>query len=305
MGTVIPFVQRVGKGDSMPNRSLRPADYITQDEMFADLAVLLDIEAAVLREQLGIIVEFGEPYQTPIGNDFKVLHRYICTGVWEGIDPSNREYLIHRVFGFLDRVERAENWEIIIEFTVQAVKAHARLQRLVETAEAYRCLDDEEDVTLNQGTLLTGMTEASIRNAASRGDVNLTHHAEHPGITWIEDGRVTVREWITSRAGYRRRPTVLSESSEEAVRVPFAADGSYFSPACRMRHGYQVGKRGGKGVMAQRYMPDYWEALEALRRMDKPYWRRPSATSGVPGTVLGRSWGSIDRSSIEVELGKL
>ena len=277
-------------------------DYLSRDEILADLSITLSAESKILLEQLGVEVTFNEPAKTPIGQDFDLLHHYIYKRVWKDAAPAaDPQHIIHRVIGFLDRIERADNWEITGGFTVSVMKSHARLQLLADTVEAYRCLDDGEAITLSHAELLTGMSTASIRNAASRGDISI-HHNTDTDDTYVEDGQIQMETWLTSRTGYRQPPKAPSAITSQTVLVPFAADGSYFSPACRMRKGYHIGKRGGKGVMAQRYISDYWRTLSELQKMKKPYWRRPSPTSGVPGTVIGRSWGNIDRATLEGQL---
>lgn len=307
MSNILFFEQKSGKNVIMNNISQIQREYQSQGEMFADLAKLLVIESKISQKQFDIVITFNEPQTIPIGHDFAALHQYVYKRVWENADLSERQYLIQRVFGFLARISMAEEYEIIVDISYADMKSHARLQQLVDTAEAYRCLEEDEAITLKHVILLTGMEEASIRNAASRGDIKFTYDEDYPGVTFIEDGDIPIVEWITTRTGYRHPPETLSSDEGEIVRVPFAADGSYFSPSCRMRKGFQIGKRNGKGILKQRYVSDYWTALEELEKMDKldkPYWRRPSPSSGVPGTVAGRSWGSVDRSMLEEQLGQ-
>lgn len=62
--------------------------------------------------------------------------------------------------------------------------------------------------------------------------------------------------------------------------VPTAKDGSSFLPNCRSKNGFRIGPKGAEMLYA-----DYWSALEALKAMPTPYWRRPSKTNGKPGIV--------------------
>jgi hypothetical protein len=304
MSNVLIFGNDLGKNDVMNNNTQEQREYLTQSEMFTDLKSVLVLESKVLAEQLNIIINFDELEVTPVSNDFEVLHNYVYKRIWDGTNLPKKQDLIHRVFGFLARIEQAESWEIFF-FTAGEMKPHARLKQLVDTAEAYRCLEEDEALTLKHAVLLTGMGEASIRNAASKGEISFDYFESYPGVTFLEDGNISVVDWVTSRTGYRHQPDALSTTSTEVVRVPFASDGSYFSPGCRMRKGFQIGKRDGKGVLKQRYISDYWSALKELSKMEeveKSYWRRPSPFSGVPSTVTGRSWGSVDRAMLEEQL---
>ncbi len=68
------------------------------------------------------------------------------------------------------------------------------------------------------------------------------------------------------------------------LMVPVARDGSMFTPALRRSTGYWVGDKG-----AERTVPTFEEALEFLKRMPVPRWRRPNA-SGNWGIVAGVDW---------------
>ena len=71
--------------------------------------------------------------------------------------------------------------------------------------------------------------------------------------------------------------------SEDFVKVPFyvESDGkkTLFLPDIRLTKGFQIGEKG-----SERYYSDYWEALDALRRMQTPRFRRRNKNS-IPGIV--------------------
>jgi hypothetical protein len=72
--------------------------------------------------------------------------------------------------------------------------------------------------------------------------------------------------------------------------VPEAADGTLFTPDLARPDGtFRIGPKDD-----ERVVKGYRDALSELRRMDKPYWRRPSATSGIPGIVVGVRWVEVD-----------
>jgi len=80
----------------------------------------------------------------------------------------------------------------------------------------------------------------------------------------------------------------------ETVSVPAASDGSSFIPKIKNKNGYRIGKKGD-----EKPYENYWDALEALRNMDTPYWRRPNKKTGKMGIVKGIAW--KDHNKLELE----
>ena len=98
----------------------------------------------------------------------------------------------------------------------------------------------------------------------------------------------------------RRRTIVWNLAKEfrggdgkEMIEVPVARDGSWFHPGLKRRQGYQIGPKG-----KEKYVDDYFDALNQMRKMHAPYWRRPSKTTGVPGIVTATSWRSVSLESL-------
>jgi hypothetical protein len=74
--------------------------------------------------------------------------------------------------------------------------------------------------------------------------------------------------------------------SDDFVKVPFKleADGTktFFLPSnCRMGKGYEIGARDKDKV---RSIQNYWNALEQLKAMNQPRFRRKNK-NGIFGTV--------------------
>ncbi len=68
--------------------------------------------------------------------------------------------------------------------------------------------------------------------------------------------------------------------------MPKALDDTSFDLiTCRRPRGYQVGRKGH-----ERWFAEYDDAIRELLKMKRPYWRRPSLTSGRFGIVVGVSW---------------
>ena len=66
--------------------------------------------------------------------------------------------------------------------------------------------------------------------------------------------------------------------------VPIARDGSRFTPSQHRRTGYWIGDKG-----AEKTVETFEEALDVLRRMPVPRWRRPNQ-AGNWGIVAGVEW---------------
>jgi hypothetical protein len=73
--------------------------------------------------------------------------------------------------------------------------------------------------------------------------------------------------------------------TSEYVKVPFKRekDGTktFFLPDCRLTKGYEIGARDKD---KERGIQDYWEALEKVRNMPNPRFRRKNK-NGLAGTV--------------------
>lgn len=78
---------------------------------------------------------------------------------------------------------------------------------------------------------------------------------------------------------------------EDFVRVPFyeEANGAktLFLPDVRMAKGFQIGAKG-----SERYISDYWDALNELMKMPTPRFRRRNKNN-IPGIVACKP-GNVD-----------
>ncbi len=95
--------------------------------------------------------------------------------------------------------------------------------------------------------------------------------------------------------------------SAEFVKVPFyrEADGTktFFFPDCRLKGGYEIGKR---GTDKERHIQDYWDALDKLIAMDVPRFRRRNG-SGNAGTVTCRPGDveEVSRAALDAKLAAI
>jgi hypothetical protein len=74
------------------------------------------------------------------------------------------------------------------------------------------------------------------------------------------------------------------------IVVPEARDGSQFNPSLKRGDGYRVGAKDDELVCET-----FEEALQMLRKMPKPQWRRPNS-KGNWGIVTGVTWGPLRNS---------
>jgi hypothetical protein len=86
---------------------------------------------------------------------------------------------------------------------------------------------------------------------------------------------------------------------QDFLFVPIANDGSLFAPSLRRdgkghEGGYTIGAKG-----SERVVPDYEMALDQLRNMETPRWRRPNAENGNWGIVTGQTWRRVRRAELE------
>jgi len=83
-------------------------------------------------------------------------------------------------------------------------------------------------------------------------------------------------------------------AEENSILVPEAGDGTRFLPELRRRRGYLIGRKGD-----ERYIDDYFRALEMLKAMDTPYWRRPAAETRIYGIVKGITLRPVPKRELE------
>ena len=170
------------------------------------------------------------------------------------------------------------------------------LPTLIDEARARLTLDNGEPLTLGQVGILVGQTENSVQKAAARSDFEVI--VDVLGRRLVEADEILA--WLPKR-GYleTQDPATYIEAEEDKVEyvlVPVAADGSWFSPSCRMSRGFSIGPKGGEQKVS-----DYWKALDILRTKALPHWRRP-ASDGTFGIVSGRGWQSVPRALVDRQL---
>ena len=99
--------------------------------------------------------------------------------------------------------------------------------------------------------------------------------------------------------GIEFEATEPDRTIEDYVFVPVANDHSMFVPSLHRSGkqgdgGYTIGAKGSEQVIS-----DYDVALEQLRLMETPRWRRPNPESGNWGIVTGQTWKRVRRAELE------
>lgn len=146
-------------------------------------------------------------------------------------------------------------------------------------------------LTVYELALLAQMREQSVRNALQREPS--IPRALGSDSKQIEVPVEQALQWLKTREGFK---WYQPANSPDEITVPVARDGSFFSSKCKQGKGYAIGKKDN-----ERYYETLLDALSALREMDVPYWRRPSAASGVPGIVKGVGWVGKSRKEIGLD----
>ena len=80
-----------------------------------------------------------------------------------------------------------------------------------------------------------------------------------------------------------------TDDNDQDILVPYAKDGTCFSPALRRVQAgtFMVGKKGNEVAFSS-----FDEALDYLRDMPKAMWRRPNSV-GNWGLVAAVRWGEL------------
>jgi len=176
-------------------------------------------------------------------------------------------------------------------------------------------LDQGQPVTIHELALLSGVSLKRIQNAvyaktdeAPVVDKNglISPEACEP---WLIARDYHHSVWKQVSALYPLTPNWGEDVQFEEVQpnlfvadfvfVPVANDGSMFIPSLRREGksddgGYTIGAKGAEQVVA-----DYDEALQQLRMMETPRWRRPNSESGNWGLVTGQTWKRIRRAELQ------
>lgn len=175
------------------------------------------------------------------------------------------------------------------------------LENYVSMAQGRWDLDHRSAITPEALALLGGVSSSRMRGMMT-GENALFHRDNHKRIpaeealAWLEtrdDYYPSI--WRDQRPGETnpQEESLSDQSLDDPIFVPVAADGAYFAPGVRVKAGYQIGPE-----ETERFVEDFDDALEQLKRMPTPTWRRPSTGSGRFGRVVGIKWIRMTREEL-------
>lgn len=235
---------------------------------------------------LGLIVRGQVHYLACTFNGYQdvrqlALHRLSETEVGSGMSAVPDEFDLERFAGESGRYEAEGQIELVAVFGSAAVE-HLR-ETPLSVDQALRDIPGRDavevtaTVTLDQplrwwlrafGSQVQVLAPASLR-AEMRADAEA-------GARMYQDAPHSIQ--------VERLPISPVSKGRE---VPFASDGTWFSPELKRGRGYTIGAKGEEETV-----DDYEEALKRLRRMTTPRWRRPNS-KGNWGIVSGIRWSTV------------
>ncbi len=136
-----------------------------------------------------------------------------------------------------------------------------------------------EGLTVYELSLLAGMSEQGVRNALQEKSAPEANRISRSGLVTVP--APAALEWLRTRAGFRSEDVMDQDGSQ---LVPIDKRGYFFNAKCEQRAGYKVGPK-----KDEHYYKNFDRALQELRKMEVPRFRRPN-DSGRFGIVNGIRW---------------
>jgi hypothetical protein len=147
-----------------------------------------------------------------------------------------------------------------------------------------------DGLTIYELSLLSGVKEQVVRNTVPTTEgIKFVKNLHNPVYLTKADSLT----WLKARRMFRSTYTEILD--DDVLTVPMASDGTVFDMSCRAKKGFQVGPAG-----SEIYLDNYLDALQALKEMKQPRWRRPSQSSGKFGRVTGSCWVSKTKYDLGV-----
>lgn len=178
--------------------------------------------------------------------------------------------------------------------------------KVLQMAQARYALDTDQELTVDQIVVLSGLNRRSVLNAISKSG--------ETGLEVSADGLISnpeAKRWLGERRNFKPTETYRAigeleasvetapEESEVAYEfVPVTDDGVAFLPDLCRTQGYQIGKYGH-----EEYVAGYFEALKKLQGMSTPRFRRPNA-EGNWGIKVGVEWRRVPLAELRHAVSK-
>lgn len=207
----------------------------------------------------------------------------------DGADPKQSSALKAE----LAEAQRFHDWLPGDWVSVSETGGKGLFGKVLQMAQARYALDTDQELTVDQIVVLSGLNRRSVLNAISKpGEAGL--EVDPKGLI----SNAEAKRWLSERRNFKPteiyRPFAEPEVSDEAVPeqseeaayefVPVTDDKVAFLPDLRRAQGYQIGKYG-----QEEYVTDYFEALRKLQSMSTPRFRRPNV-EGNWGIKVGMEW---------------
>ena len=257
-------------------------------------------------------------------HDLNAFGHYGITPIWGlvGSDLLESKQLVERLGAARDMpawvegvCRKIDQLELLVPRNADGSTSLDQVLVTRSLARARIKFDLGQSITVHELALLSGVTTKRIQNAI------YAKTEEAPVVD--KNGLISpeaCEAWLTARdyhasiwkqvaALYPLSPdwgTDVEWEAGESDRliddytfVPVANDGSHFVPSLRRDGrdhdgGYTIGAKG-----SERVIENFDAALEELRSMETPRWRRPNTESGKWGIVTGQTWKRVRRSDLQ------
>ncbi len=261
-------------------------------------------------------------------HDLYAFGRFGIQPIWH-FAASERRHLLPEAQHLLDRLDAVRDMPIWIESVCRKIDQFERLAprnaeggtnlgEMLATRNLARArikFDQGQSLTIHELAALSFVTPKRIQNAiyaktdeAPVVDKNgLISPESCEAWLAVRDYRPSIWKQVSALyplgpdwgEGVEFEATEPDRTIEDYVFVPVANDHTMFAPSLRRSSkkddgGYTIGAKGSEQVVS-----DYDAALEQLRMMETPRWRRPNTESGNWGIVTGQTWKRVRRAELE------
>ena len=258
--------------------------------------------------------------------DLNAFGNFGIQPIW-GFAASERRHLPEAkpLLDRLDAVKDMPSWvesvcrkiDLLDRLSPRTAEGATTLREILVTRNLARArikLDQGQPITIQELALLSAVTPKRIQNAiyAKTDEAPIV---DKNGLISPDscDGWLATRDykpsiWKQVASLYPLDPqwgeeiefevTEPDRLIDDFVFVPVANDGTLFAPSLhkdgrKQEGGFTIGAKGTEQVVA-----DYDTALDQLRMMETPRWRRPNAESGKWGIVTGQTWKRVRRAEL-------
>ena len=254
----------------------------------------------------------NELRKLPIFRLALALRAYAYYGLWLKVSEPDDDCGLTE---FLEQIDPDNPYQFLPrEWFLVKGSEKEEMTRTINAALARRKLDyPDESKDLSPDEL------AALARVSQKTIMNLIAPSSGTGLRLNAKGKIPLedaRRWLLARPDFRpsvgqqqqgqtSRPKAEGALPGDPVFVPVAEDGTWFSPAesrIPVRSSQARGKEPQPNKKTYRVgdesFDDYWQALEALHRLEPPRWRHPD-TGGRARAKVGTGWMRKTRQELE------